>query len=303
MVKPQQVLPTRAMLQFLRTFILRPTSRLLFTDLLLRNGVLLSPSSLHKALRLQLLELLDGIAHWLRSVTQAYPLSSLTPMSSVKASDRLPSTLRRGLPARGRNHQDRMQSLRALLPTARVPLVLQVPRRQALAQCVVECHLHQRPTTSLQAHTMVSPRSSPLNRPKRNRSFHSTSPSPSSSLHASRTLITVLTLAVYHLHPLHHQLGCRVLHLSPRDRCPRTDVLAVRRQRCAPLWRTGLAPHAMDTRDLTSTTLTLLPVVVLLVVLLLQHLPWLPLNKLRGIVMIAHPLLPNATESGRRTTT
>jgi hypothetical protein len=307
MVRLQQAPPTRVTPQFPRMFTLRLTNLLLFTDLLLRNGVLLSLSSLPKALHPQLLEQLDGTARWPRSVTRAYPLSNSTPMSSVKAFDHLPSTLPRGLPVPGRSHQDRMRSLLAPLPMALVPLVPQAPRHQVLAQCVVECHLHQRPITSHQAHTMHNPCSSPLSRLKRSRSrsLHSISRSRSSSLHAFPTLTTVLMLVAYPLHPLRHQPVCRALHLSlsPRDRCPRTDVPAARHQRCAPLWRTGLAPHAMDTRDLTSTTLILLPVVVLLAVHLLQHLPWLPLSKRHGIAMIAHPLLPNATASGRRMTT
>ena len=233
------------------------------------------------------------------------PLSSSTPTSSVKVFDRLLSTPHRGLPARGRSRHARMQSLHVPLPTAQVPLVQQVPRRQALAQCVVECRLHPRLTTSHQVHTMPSLRSSPLSRPRRNRSLHSTSLSLSlsSSLHAFQTPTTALTLAACHPLPLPHQLDCRVLHPSLRGHCPRMDDLAVRRPRCAPLWRTELAPHAMDTRDLTSTTLILLPVVVLLAVHLLQHQLWLQPSKQRGTVMIAQPLLPNATASGKRTTT
>lgn len=75
MGKRLQVLQTRAMPPSRRTYIPRPTNLRRSTDLLLHNGVLLSLSSLRKALPLQPLHP-GGTDRSLRSANLASRLSS-----------------------------------------------------------------------------------------------------------------------------------------------------------------------------------------------------------------------------------
>lgn len=204
-----------------------------------------------------------------------------------------------------------MVSLRDLLP-----MVLAHPARlahllQVRGPFAVACHRPQRRIMWHQAHITLNRRSSHLSQCRHsNLHLHHhlllTSPSSLSSLNPTASLIRttahMLVLAVSHRHHLRHPL----VWLDPLasrhpDPSHRTGAQEAHHRRCAPLLKTGLVPHATDTRDRTSITLIPLPAVVSPVVL--PHRPLLLLRRkqLHGIVKTVRPLHPrNVTGSGRK---
>lgn len=157
---------------------------------------------------------------------------------------------------------------------------------------------------SLLVPTTLNHHSSRHRRPMRNRSCHrSSSLSNHSSPTGSRIPTTGLMLAVslpHHLLP-QQVLVARQPSPRPRAHCPLTlFVLLALLQKFVQLWRTERHLHATDTRDHTSTMLTLLLLVVLPVALLRQPLLKQQRSRQLAIAKNAHqPHHQSDTANGR----
>lgn len=307
-VKPLQALPTKATPRSHKTCIPRHTSPLLSMAQPFHNGVLLNPSSLHKALlHLHSLRLVGAIAlwPWLRSAILVFLHSSSTLMSNATAFVHLLSMLLRGPVVPDRSRVDPTPSLRALLQTVLARKVLLVLLLPVLVLCAVACRRLPRRIMSHLAHTTHN-RSTRHNLLSRNHRLHCIS-SNRHSLIGYQILTTVLTLSVFLLlHRLHQQVSeVRLPRPLHRALCHLTDDLQAHRLRSDRSWKIERAPlEAMDTRDLTSTILIHLLAVASLVVLLLQLQRLLQQRRLRATVMIGRQLHHRSDiASGKRAST
>jgi hypothetical protein len=104
MDRDRTVCQTQAVLQFLRTFILKLTSPPACMDPLLLNGAHLNLNSRRQDLPLLRWEpVLIGVVLWHRSEIQVFPRSSSIPMTNATESDRRHNILHNEQLAPGRN--------------------------------------------------------------------------------------------------------------------------------------------------------------------------------------------------------